>query len=99
MDDREQISPADDRRQLLTEGVLLAALGGVAGALYGWWGSGLLVAFISSGPVQVKLDVSPDLRALGFTAAVSLLTGIAVSLAPALQSARIDLTPALKESV
>jgi predicted permease len=86
-------------RQLLTEGVLLAALGGVAGVLFGWWGSGLLVAFISSGPVQVKLDVSPDLRALGFTAAVSLLAGIAVSLAPALQSARIDLTPALKESV
>jgi putative ABC transport system permease protein len=86
-------------RQLLTEGVLLAALGGVAGVLFGWWGSDLLVAFISSGPVQVKLDVSPDLRALGFTAAVSLLAGIAVSLAPALQSARIDLTPALKESV
>jgi predicted permease len=86
-------------RQLLTEGVLLAALGGVAGVLFGWWGSDLLVAFISSGPVPVKLDVSPDLRALGFTALVSLLTGIAVSLAPALQSARIDLTPALKESV
>jgi putative ABC transport system permease protein len=86
-------------RQLLTEGVLLAALGGVAGVLFGWWGSDLLVAFISSGPVPVKLDVSPDLCALGFTAAVSLLAGIAVSLAPALQSARIDLTPALKESV
>jgi len=86
-------------RQLLTEGVLLAALGGVAGVLFGWWGSDLLVAFISSGPVPVKLDVSPDLRALGFTAAVSLLAGVAVSLAPALQSARIDLTPALKESV
>jgi len=86
-------------RQLLTEGVLLAALGGVAGALFGWWGSDLLVAFISSGPVQVKLDVSPDLRALGFTAAVSLLAGVAVSIAPALKSARIDLTPALKEAV
>ncbi len=86
-------------RQLLTEGVLLAALGGVAGVLFGWWGSDLLVAFISSGPVPVKLDVSPDLRALAFTAAVSLLAGVAVSLAPALQSARIDLTPALKESL
>jgi putative ABC transport system permease protein len=86
-------------RQLLTEGVLLAALGGVAGVLFGWWGSNLLVAFISSGPVPVKLDVSPDLRALGFTAAVSMLAGVAVTLAPALQSARIDLTPALKESV
>jgi predicted permease len=86
-------------RQLLTEGVLLAALGGVAGVLFGWWGSDLLVAFISSGPGQVKLDVSPDLRVLGFTAAVSLLAGVAVSLAPALKSARIDLTPALKESV
>jgi len=86
-------------RQLLTEGVLLAALGGVGGVLFGWWGSDLLVAFISSGPVPVMLNVSPDLRALGFTAAVSLLAGAAVSLAPALKSARIDLTPALKESV
>ncbi|HEY6404047.1 MAG TPA: FtsX-like permease family protein, partial [Blastocatellia bacterium] len=86
-------------RQLLTEGVLLAMLGGVAGVLLGWWGSDLLVAFISSGPVPVRLDVSPDLRALGFTAAVSLLAGVIVSLTPAMQSTRIDLTPALKESV
>src|SRR5262245_2025879 len=86
-------------RQLLTEGGLLAALGGVAGVLFGWWGSNLLVAFISSGPVPVKLDISPDLRVLGFTAAVSLLAGVAVSLAPALRSTRIDLTPALKASL
>ena len=78
---------------------MLAALGGVAGVLFGWWGSNLLVAFISSGPVPVKLDISPDLRVLGFTAAVSLLAGVAVSLAPALRSTRIDLTPTLKASV
>ena len=85
-------------RQLLTEGVLLAGFGGATGLLFGWWGSNLLVAFISSGPTPVRLDVHPDPRMLAFTAAVSLMTGIVVALMPALQSTRIDLTPALKEN-
>ena len=85
-------------RQLLTEGVVLAALGGAAGLLFGWWGSNLLVAFISSGPIPVALTVHPDPRLLAFTAAVSLLTGMVVGLMPALRSSRIDLTPALKEN-
>jgi predicted permease len=84
--------------QLLTEGVVLAGFGGAAGLLFGWWGSNLLVAFISSGPIPVTLKVDPDPRALAFTAAVSLLTGMVVGLMPALRSSRIDLTPALKEN-
>jgi putative ABC transport system permease protein len=56
-------------RQLLTEGVVLAGFGGVAGLLFGWWGSNLLVAFISSGPIPVTLKVDPDSRVLAFNAA------------------------------
>jgi putative ABC transport system permease protein len=86
-------------RQLLTEGMVLAGFGGAAGLLFGWWGSNLLVAFISSGPIPVTLKVDPDPRVLVFTAAVSLLTGIVIGLLPALRNSRIDLTPALKENV
>jgi predicted permease len=86
-------------RQLLTESVLLAAMGGVLGLLLAFWGTHLLVAFMSSGRNPVSLSVTPDPGVLGFTAAVSLLTGILFGLSPALRSTRVDLTPALKESV
>ncbi|HMD96185.1 MAG TPA: ABC transporter permease [Terriglobia bacterium] len=85
-------------RQLLTESVLLAALGGVLGLILAFWTTNLLVAFMSSGRDPVSLSVTPDPRVLGFTAAVSVLTGILFGLAPALRSTRLDLTPALKEN-
>jgi predicted permease len=85
-------------RQLLTESVLLAAMGGALGLLLAFWGTHLLVAFMSSGRNPVDLSVTPDPWVLGFTAAVSLLTGILFGLSPALRSTRVDLTPALKES-
>ena len=85
-------------RQLLTESVLLAALGGVVGLLLAYWGTDLLVALIASGREPISLSVTPDLRVLGFTAAVSVLTGILFGLSPALRGTRVDLTPALKES-
>jgi predicted permease len=85
-------------RQLLTESVLLAAMGGAFGLLWAFWGSHVLVAFMSSGRNPVSLSVNPDPRVLGFTAAVSLLTGILFGLSPALRSTHVDLTPALKES-
>jgi predicted permease len=85
-------------RQLLTESALLAAMGGALGLLLAFWGTHLLVAFMSSGREPVNLSVTPDPWVLGFTAAVSLLTGILFGLSPALRSTRVDLTPALKES-
>ncbi len=85
-------------RQLLTESVLLAALGGVVGLVLAFWSTDLLVAFMSSGRDPVHLTVTPDPRVLGFTMAVSILTGIVFGLAPALRSTRLDLTPALKAS-
>jgi predicted permease len=86
-------------RQLLTESVLLALMGGVAGLLFARWGSGLLVGMASgflSSPIAVSLE--PDTRVLLFTAAVSLLTGIIFGLAPAFRGTKIDLNTALKES-
>jgi macrolide transport system ATP-binding/permease protein len=85
-------------RQLLTESVLLAALGGALGLALAFWSTDLLVAFMSSGREPLNLSVKPDPWVLGFTAAVSILTGILFGLSPALRSTRLDLTPALKES-
>ncbi|HXJ92811.1 MAG TPA: ABC transporter permease [Terriglobia bacterium] len=84
-------------RQLLTESVLLATAGGVLGVALAYWASDVLLAFMSGGRNPVILHVVPSLRVLGFTAAVSVLTGILFGLAPALRGTRLDLTPALKE--
>ena len=86
-------------RQLLTESVLLSAAGAALGILFASWGAYSLAAFVSANwPSQLVIDVNPDVRVLGFTAAVATLTGIIFGLAPAFRSARVDVTPALKES-
>jgi putative ABC transport system permease protein len=88
-------------RQLLTESILLAALGGSCGVLLAMWGTRLLLA---SWPVNVPRPVSPgsaavaaDWRVLAFTLGVSLAAGILFGLAPALHSSRVDFNEALKE--
>jgi putative ABC transport system permease protein len=85
-------------RQLLTESMLLALLGGGLGLLLALWGAELMSAgspfIIDSEPAVV--DFSPDLRVLGWTVIVSLLTGLLFGLAPAWHAARTDLIPALK---
>jgi len=85
-------------RQLLTESVLLAALGGVFGMLLAFWGVRFLVAFMSSGRNPMTFSVTPDPRVLGFTLAVSMLTGVLFGLSPALRGTRVDVTPALKDA-
>jgi putative ABC transport system permease protein len=83
-------------RQLLTESLALAALGGLGGMLLAKWGVKLLVA-LSADYLPRADEVRINATVFGFTLAVALLTGLLFGLAPALQSARLDLTEALKE--
>jgi putative ABC transport system permease protein len=83
-------------RQFLTENLLLAAAGGAAGLLLSVWGIDLLRAF---GPDNVPRlqDVTVDRWVLGWTALISLGSGILFGLAPAWHGTRLDLNFALKE--
>lgn len=83
-------------RQLLTESALLASLGGALGLVFAAWGVRVLVATVSTGSRIVPLNVNPDARILGFTLAVSLLTGFLFGLAPALRATKVELAFALK---
>jgi predicted permease len=85
-------------RQLLVESVVLASLGGLCGVLIAYWATRFLVSYMSAGRSPIALGISPDLRVLAFTAAVSLLTGVLFGLAPALRATRLDLAPALKST-
>ncbi len=80
-------------RQLLTEGLLLSALGGALGLVFARWGTQALLGFL---PQDATLDIKPDWRMLVFTLGISVLTGLLFSLVPALQATRLDLIPALK---
>jgi predicted permease len=85
-------------RQLLTESVLLAMIGGAIGLIFASWGKDLLIGLLAGNSSQFTLDLKLDARVLVFTTAVSALTGILFGLAPALRATRIDLTPMLKDS-
>ena len=90
-------------KQLLTESLLLALLGGGLGLLLAAWSSSLLLSVLSSGQnsfsagAPLSLSVPLDLRIVGFTALVSLAAAIVFGLAPAWRATRLDLTPSLKE--
>jgi predicted permease len=85
-------------RQLLTEGILLATLGGVAGLLLAWWATRSLTATPPpAGALPITPQFSIDLRVLLFTLGLSLLAGIVFGLAPALRASRPALIPALKD--
>jgi len=83
-------------RQLLTESVLLAAVGGALGLVFAIWIKDGLLAVSDWGPKA--LEPKLDWRVLGFTLGLSLLTGIVFGLAPAWRATKVDLTPALKDS-
>jgi predicted permease len=87
-------------RQLLTESVLLAALGGAVGVLFAFWGKRALVVLADkdTGFLPNGVDLSLNWRVLVFTLAVSLLTGVLFGLAPAWRATSHDLTTALKQS-
>jgi putative ABC transport system permease protein len=83
-------------RQLLTESVLLAALGAALGILLAFWGTSFIAAQLPDGIPRLE-EARVDAPVLGFTLAVSLLTGLLFGLAPAWQAARPNLTEWLKE--
>jgi predicted permease len=82
-------------RQLLTESLLLALLGGGSG-LFVAVGLRALATRLAAAYLPASLDFSFDLSVLVFTLALSLLTGLVFGLVPALQSSRPALVPALK---
>ena len=83
-------------RQLLTESLALATLGGACGSLLAVWGVDLLVA-MSPENIPRLHEIGVDRQVLGFTLLISLATGIIFGLAPALAASRPDLNEALKE--
>jgi predicted permease len=87
-------------RQLLTESLLLSTLGGVVGVLFAFWFKGALTAFANddNGLLPGGVELSLNWRVLGFTLAVSLLTGILFGLAPACRATSLDLNSTLKQS-
>jgi len=81
-------------RQLLTESLLLAAIGGACGILLAQWGVKALVTLVAR---TSPLDVHPDFGVLAFTAGVSLLTGLIFGTIPALSASKTDLTTSIKQ--
>ncbi len=87
-------------RQLLTESVLLAALGGTVGVLFAFWGKGALATLAdrNTGILPNELDLGLNWRVLVFTLGVSLLVGVLFGLAPAWRATSMDLASSLKQS-
>ena len=83
-------------RQLLTETMLLASLGGACGVLFAIWGVRSLTLLLSNGQENFTLHAELNWHVLGVTAALSVLCGLVFGLAPAIQSTRPDIMPALK---
>jgi putative ABC transport system permease protein len=84
-------------RQLLTESLLLAVLGGGLGLLLGSWGLAVLLRFIP--PTVPRLqDISLDAQVLLFTTLISILTGVLFGLVPAWQASKVNLAEALKDA-
>jgi putative ABC transport system permease protein len=83
-------------RQLLTESLVLSALGTAIGLVFAWVGTRGLVS-VDPSILPRATEIALDMRAVAFTAAIGIFTGILFGLAPALQMARADLHSALRE--
>jgi len=83
-------------RQLLTESVMLAALGGAFGVLFAFEGVRWLTLLLSRGQENFTLNAELNWKVLGVTATLSVVCGLLFGLAPAIQSTRPDVMPALK---
>ena len=79
-------------RHLLTESLLLSVAGGITGCIFAWWA----IRSLSAVELPVVVDFSLDYRVLLFALAISLVTGVAFGLAPALKATQIELVPTLR---
>jgi predicted permease len=86
-------------RQLLIESIVLSLAGGVLGLFLSTAIIRGLMAFLPNDGAPLMLRAEPDLRILGFNAALAVLTGLLFGLAPALQALRVDLWNTLKDVV
>ncbi len=87
-------------RQLLSEGLVLALLGGTAGVLLAAWAGQLIGAFATEMlPITTTFDFSLDGTVLLFASLVSLMTAVIFGLAPAWTASRPELVPALKDTI
>ena len=85
-------------RQLLTESILLALLGGALAVPLAAGLAGVITRVQPPLPIDLGLAVSPDWRVLVFTLLVAVVTGVVFGLIPALRVSRPDLVPALKDA-
>ena len=85
-------------RQLMTESLLVAFTGALAGLLAAQWGGRLLLGLISDARRPLDIDLSPDLRVLAFTMGLAVLTALIFGLVPALRATRLGLSGALKDN-
>ena len=83
-------------RQLLTESLLLASIGGLLGLVLAGWGSTTLLTVLTRGGAVSSIDVRPDWRVMGLTFATSMATALAFGLLPALRGTRVPLAETLK---
>ena len=85
-------------RQLLTESLMLAAVGGIVGVLLGKWSGSLIARIRLPGDLPVWFDFHLDWRVLAYAAVLALFAGIFVGVVPALRASRVDLDEMLRDS-
>jgi predicted permease len=83
--------------QLLTESAVLALAGATIGIALAWKAGPLLLRLATPGPNPVPLNLSPDLRVLGFALLITISTALLFGVIPALRATRLQLSPALKD--
>lgn len=84
-------------RQLMTETVVLAVLGGLGGLLLAQWTLSLVVGFQPPIPIPINLDLSPNATVLWFTLLIAVAAGVLFGLMPALQATKPDVAPTLRD--
>ena len=82
--------------QLVTEAIILAVIGGLAGFAFAYWSVRVLLSLLPTGTFPLDLHLTPDVRLLGFSFGVSLFTGLICGIVPAIQATRPDVVTALK---